>query len=195
MRDEKKVLIFYGSVRDTREGIKAAKFIEKQLKQKKHDAKLIDPKEYDLPMLNKMYKEYKNDAPQKMDELGKLINDADGFIVVSGEYNHGVPPALKNMLDHYQKEYFFKPCAIATYSAGPFGGVRVGKDLRGILGELGMITTSTMFPISQVQDAFTEEGDDTSPNNVYSKRIQKFLDEFEWYLDALKEKRKKGTPY
>jgi len=195
MEKEKKVLIIYGSVRETRQGIKAAKFIEQQLKKRNIEAKIIDPIEYKLPLLDKMYKEYNNDAPQKMDELGKLINEADGFIILSGEYNHGIPPALKNTLDHYQREYYFKPSAIATYSAGPFGGVRVGPELRSILGELGMITISTMFPISMVQNAFTETGEETSKEKTYERRITNFLNEFEWYLDALKEKRKKGVPY
>jgi len=109
------ILIFYGSVRESREGIKAARFVEAKLNERQVRVELIDPLEYDLPMLNKMHKEYtQKDVPEKMDELSKKINNADGFIVVTGEYNHSIPPALKNMLDHFQSEYMFKPSAIIS---------------------------------------------------------------------------------
>lgn len=196
MSENKKVLVIYGSIRRAREGIKAARFIEKKLDERGFDVKLIDPIEYELPLLDKMYKEYgEGEAPDAMDKLGQLIKDADGFVIVSGEYNHNVPPALKNLLDHYQREYFFKPSAIATYSAGPFGGIRAGMQLRPILAELGMPSISTMFPISMVQNAFSDEGEETDPDMPYARRIKQFIDEFEWYVDALKEQRKKGIPY
>ncbi|MCC7574543.1 NAD(P)H-dependent oxidoreductase [Candidatus Woesearchaeota archaeon] len=189
-----KVLIFYGSVRETRQGINAARFIENKIKERKINVELIDPLVYNLPMLDKMHKEYtKDNVPKKMDELSKKILDADGFIIVTGEYNHSIPPALKNMLDHYQREYNFKPSAIVSYSAGSFGGVRSAVHLRAILGELGMSSIPSMFPVPFVQDAFTEEG--VPIDEKYNSRIKRFLDEFEWYLKALKEQRLKGTPY
>ena len=52
------------------------------------------------------------------------------FAIVSGEYNHGIPPGLKNLLDHFLEEYFFRPSAIVCYSAGQFGGVRAAMQLR-----------------------------------------------------------------
>lgn len=188
------ILIFYGSVRDSREGIKAARFVNAKLKEREVRVELIDPLDYDLPLLNKMHKEYtQKDVPEKMNELSKKIANADGFIVVTGEYNHSIPPALKNMLDHFQTEYLFKPSAIVSYSAGSFGGVRSAVHLRVILGELGMPTIPSMFPIPLVQNVFREDG--SAIDEKYESRIKKFLDEFEWYVQALKEQRLKGTPY
>jgi len=66
---------------------------------------------------------------------GRLYRGADGFVGVSGEYNHGIPPALKNLLDHFLEEYFFRPSGIACYSAGAFGGVRAAMQLRMSLAE------------------------------------------------------------
>ncbi len=74
-----------------------------------------------------------------------------------------------------------------SYSAGPFGGVRAAPHYRVILGELGMVTTSTMFPVSKIQDQFDEDGND--PEGKYAKRIQRFLNELEWYTEALKRQR------
>src|SRR3546814_18651840 len=70
--------------------------------------------------------------------LATLYRRADGFLIVSAEYNHGIPPALKNLLDHFLEEYFWRPSAIACYSAGQFGGVRAAMQLRSTLAELGM---------------------------------------------------------
>ena len=116
-----------------------------------------------------------------------ILEAADGFIVVSAEYNHSVPAALKNLLDHFQGEYLYKPSAIVTYSAGPFAGVRALVNLRGILAELGTPSIPSSFPVSQVQKAFDDEGKAVEAS--YDKRVVKFLDEYEWYADAMARKR------
>ncbi|MGM5484260.1 MAG: NADPH-dependent FMN reductase [Nanobdellota archaeon] len=187
-----KISIIYGSVREERQGIKAARFIRNEVKERGHEATLIDPKEYDIPFLDRMYKEFEK-APEDIEKIGKILDESDGFMIVSGEYNHSIPPALKNLLDHFQKEYMFKPSAIASYSAGSFGGVRAAVHLRALLAELGCPTISSIFPMSEVQDSFDEKGN--AIETAYEKRIEKFLDEFDWYVEALKEQRKKGTPF
>ena len=188
------IAVIYGSVRTERQGIKGAKFIVNQLKQRNHQVTLIDAKEANLPFLDKMYKEYdEGEAPENIDKVGKQLAEADGFVIVSGEYNHSIPPALKNVLDHYQKEYYFKPSAIATYSAGSFGGARVSVHLRAITAELGMSSIPSMFAMSAVQKSFDEDGN--AIEEAYNKRVTRFLDEFEWYLAALKNQREQGTPY
>lgn len=188
------IAIIYGSVRSGREGIKAARFLKNTLEQRGHTAHLVDPIEFPLPLLDKMHKEYAaGEAPHRMQELSDLFKSADGFLIVSGEYNHSIPPALKNTLDHFQSEYFFKPSGIVTYSAGSFGGVRAAVHLRAICGELGMPSISSMFPIPAVQNAFEEDG--TAIDTAYIKRADRFLTEFEWYVSAFKTQRALGTPY
>ena len=102
-------------------------------------------------------------------------------------YNHSISASLKNLLDHFQSEYHYKPSGIVTYSAGPFGGVRALVNLRGILAELGTPSIPSAFPISQIHNAFDDDGKPTDP--VYDQRIVKFLDEFEWYENALRNAR------
>lgn len=189
--------VLYGSTRSDRQGIKAAHFIVRHLKARGHEATLLDACELDLPMLDKMYKQFdEGEAPEPMQRAHDVLEAADGFVVVSGEYNHSVPPALKNLLDHFQREYFFKPGGICTYSAGPFAGARVSVHLRAILGELGMTTPSIMFGVSRVGAAFTDEGEDTTEDGSWDRRVQRFLDELDWHTDALKSKREKdGTPF
>jgi NAD(P)H-dependent FMN reductase len=171
-----KTIVFYGSVRGTRQGIKAARFIVHKLKEKGHDVDLYDAMEVDLPMLDKRYIDYeKGKAPKKLEEMAKKIESADGFVLVTAEYNHSPPPGLKNMLDHFGEEFYFKPSAIVSYSSGPFGGVRAAVHMRVIAGELGMPSIPSMFPISNVQDSFDEDG--KAIDKAYDRRVQKFLDE------------------
>jgi NAD(P)H-dependent FMN reductase len=182
------IAVFYGSVRSQRQGIKAARSIVKQCRERGHEVTLIDPLQYSLPFLDKMYKEYKPDeAPEMLRELAGIIIRADAYIVVSGEYNHTVPPALANLMDHFLEEYFKKPSAIVCYSAGPFGGVRAAMTLRAMLAEMGTSSIPSILPIPRVQNAFDDDG--TAVDENYPRRAARFLDELEWYADALKAAR------
>jgi len=182
--------VIYGSARSARQGIKAARFVVRHLENRGHDAVLIDSERHPLPLLDRMYKEYEpGEAPPQMETIAALLRAADGFIVVSGEYNHSIPAALKNLLDHFQREYVFKPTGIVTYSAGPFGGVRGLANLRTILAELGTPTIPSAFPVSRVGAAFDDDGNAQDP--AYDQRIGGFLDEFEWYSHALRAARDK----
>lgn len=187
------VPVIYGSVRTQRQGIRAARYVVAQLERRGIQAVLVDPKEHDLPLLDVMYKEYEpGTAPRALEELATLFRGADGFVVVSGEYNHGVPPALANLMDYFLEEYFWRPAAIVTYSGGRFGGVRAGYALRNMLGEMGMVTTPSMFPVTQVQHAFDEAGVPSDPKtDEYSAP---FFDEFLWYVRALQPARAAGVP-
>lgn len=188
-----KVAVLYGSTRSERQGIKAAKFIMNAVQERGHEATLLDALEIDLPFLDKMYKELGDSAPGNMKRVAEIVSNADGVLVVSGEWNHSIPPALKNLLDHFQSEYYWKPSGIITYSAGPFGGVRVAPHIRAITGELGMPSISSMFAISNVGNSFDEAGN--ALEAAYLRRIQRFLEEFEWYMEAFKARRELGTPY
>ena len=177
--------VIYGSARRGRQGIKAARFVVRKLEERGHAVTLVDSQEHQLPFLDMMYKEYEaGKAPEAMKTVGEILKTADGFVVVSAEYNHSIPAVLKNLLDHFQSEYLYKPSAIVTYSAGPFGGVRALVNLRAMLAELGTPSIPSAFPVSQIREAFDDDGN--ALDRAYDQRIVKFLDEFEWYSNALK---------
>lgn len=185
-----KLLVFYGSVRTERQGIRAARFMVDACRARGHDVELVDPLEFELPLIDRMYKEYSpGRAPQVLQRLARLIVAADGYIVVSGEYNHTVPPALSNLLDHFLEEYFWKPSAIVCYSAGSFGGVRAAMTLRCMLAEMGMTSIPSIFPVPKVHAAFAEDGTPADP--ALAVRAGKFLTELEWYARAMKHEREK----
>jgi NAD(P)H-dependent FMN reductase len=183
-----RLVVIYGSVRSDRQGIRAARFIVNECRTRGNEVTLIDPLEYPLPLLDKMYKEYpKGRAPEMLERLAALIVPADGVVVVSGEYNHSIPPALSNLLDHFLEEWFWKPSAIVCYSAGSFGGVRAAMQLRMMLAELGMVSIPSLFPVPMVQEAFAEDG--TPTDTKMRTRVKKFLEELEWYAEALRTHR------
>ena len=175
-------------------GTRASKLVVRELERRGHQVDLIDPLELQLPLLDRMYKEHpKGEAPEPLERLAKIYRKADGFLIVSGEYNHGIPPALKNLLDHFLEEYFWRPSGIVCYSAGGFGGVRAAMQLRMTLAELGMSSVPSLLPIPRIGQTIDENGVAIEP--LVDRSASRFLDEFFWYANALKEARVNGTPY
>ena len=189
-----KLVVIYGSVRTDRQGIRAARFVERGFTARGHDVTFVDPLEYRLPLLDRMYKEYpKGSAPDTLERLAALYRAADAFVIVTGEYNHGVPPALSNLLDHFLEEYFWRPSAIVSYSAGMFGGARAAVVMREMVAELGMPSISSTLPVPKVRQAFDEQGTPSDP--AWDRRFGKFASELEWYAEAFRAQRQKGVPY
>ena len=186
--------VILGSVRRDRVGIRAARLLVTALAAHGHRPELVDPLVEQLPLLDRMYKEHpKGRAPANLERLAELYRRADGFVIVSGEYNNGIPPALKNLLDHFLEEYFWRPSAIVCYSPGQFGGVRAAMQLRMTLAELGMSSIPSILPIPRIAQALDEEG---RPLEAWVEgRLGRFLDEFCWYARAMRRERADGTPY
>ena len=188
------IAVLLGSVRRDRMGPRAARLVVRELERRGHSVELVDPLELQLPLLDRMYKEYAvGEAPLPLARLAETYRRADGFLVVSGEYNHGIPPALKNLLDHFLEEYFWRPSGIVCYSAGSFGGVRAAMQLRMTLAELGMPSVPSLLPIPRIAEAIDDEGIAQLP--VVDRSASRFLDEFLWYAEALAAARTSGTPY
>ncbi len=189
-----KIAVLLGSVRRDRAGTRASKLVVRELERRGHIVDLIDPLELQLPLLDRMYKEHpKGEAPEPLEALAETYRQADGFLVVSGEYNHGIPPALKNLLDHFLEEYFWRPSGIVCYSAGGFGGVRAAMQLRMTLAELGMSSVPSILPIPRIGQTIDEDG--VATEATVDRSANRFLDEFLWYAGALKQARSEGTPY
>lgn len=186
--------VIYGSVKSNRQGIRVSQYLIDQLKARGHEVDFIDAKEENLPLLEKKYQDYEEgEAPANMPTLHQRLEEADAYVVVTGEYNHSIQPGLKNLLDHFMREYFFKPAGIASYSPGPIAGQRAAVHLRAILSELHMVTIPTMFSVPQIGQTLDENG--KPQDQSLDKKGSRFLDELEWFGDALKEARKRGEPY
>lgn len=185
--------ILFGSVRHDRVGIRACRWLLRAIEARGHKGVLIDAAALKLPLLDRMYKEFApGTAPAPLDELADLYRRADGFLIVSGEYNHAAPAALKNLLDTFLEEYFWRPSGIVCYSAGQFGGVRAAMQLRMTLAELGMSSVPSLLPIPRIADAIDQDGNATTLGLDTSR--DRFLDEFLWYGEALAHRRQQNVP-
>jgi len=186
--------VILGTVRSERIGPRVARYLVRALEQRGHRPTLVDPLEFALPLLDKMYKEYPaGAAPPVLERLAGVLKPADAYVIVSGEYNHSIPPALSNLLDYFLEVYFWKPSAIACYSPGAFGGVRAAMQLRAMLAEMGMSSIPSLLPFPKVHEALDADGKPSDPRT--DKATGRFLDELEWYANALKAARAGGVPY
>jgi NAD(P)H-dependent FMN reductase len=187
------VAILLGSVRRDRIGIKPARYLLGKCEARGFRTTLVDPLEYSLPLLDRMYKEHApRQAPEVLERLAEVIRRADAYLIVSAEYNHSIPPALSNLIDHFLEEYFYKASAIACYSGGPFGGVRAAMQLRAMLGEIGTVSIPSILPFPKAGAAFDDDLRPTDPRT--DQATDRFLAEFAWYASALKRAREQGTP-
>lgn len=190
------ILVLYGSYRSDRVGIRLADFIVRGLDARGAAAKLVDAKAVGLPMLDRMYKEYpKGSAPAEMEALAEDIRTARGFVFVTGEYNWGVQPGLKNLMDHYLEEWFWRPAAIASYSAGRVGGARASYALHNSLSEMGMVVISSTLTVGQIGQTLDAEARPTGSGGAALERaFGRFTDDLLWWADAAEAQRARRAP-
>jgi NAD(P)H-dependent FMN reductase len=191
-----RILVFYGSYRSDRMGIRLAQFMVERLRRRRCDVELIDAKAVNLPMLDRMYKEYpKGEAPPALEALAGKIREADGFILITGEYNWGVQPGLKNLTDHFLEEWFWRPAAIASYSAGRFSGARAALAWHGTLSEMGMVVTSSAIAVGPIAQTLSADG---KPLGEGGKALEhafpRFADDLAWWMEAAKAQRQRKKP-
>jgi NAD(P)H-dependent FMN reductase len=193
-----RILVLYGSYRSDRMGIRLAQFIVDGLRARGGDVELIDAKAIGLPMLDRMYKEHpKDQAPAVLEQLAGKIRDADGFVFVTGEYNWGMQPGLKNLTDHFLEEWFWRPAAIASYSAGRFSGARAAMAWHGTLSEMGMVVISSQVSVGPIAQALDAEGKPVGEGGkALAHAFPRFADDLDWWVEAAKAQRaKKAPPY
>lgn len=192
-----RVLVFYGSYRSDRMGIRLAHFVVEGFRARGDDVELIDAKAVGLPMLDRMYKEHpKGQAPEPLETLAGKIRGADGFVFVTGEYNWGIQPGLKNLTDHFLEEWFWRPAAIASYSAGRFSGARAALAWHGTLSEMGMVVISSSLAVGPISQTLTEDGKPTadSGGKALAHAFPRFADDLSWWMEAAKMQRERKPP-
>jgi NAD(P)H-dependent FMN reductase len=193
-----RILVFYGSYRSDRMGIRLAHFVVEGFSARGDDVELIDAKEVNLPMLDRMYKEHiKGEAPDVLEKLAGKIRSADGFVFITGEYNWGMQPGLKNLTDHFLEEWFWRPAAIASYSAGRFAGARAAIAWHGTLSEMGMVVVSSTISAGPVAQTLDENGKPIGEaGKALAGAFPRFADDLTWWVEAAKAQHaRKKPPY
>jgi len=191
-----RILIFYGSYRSDRQGIRLAQWLVRAFAERGAAAELIDAKAVDLPMLDRMYKEYPaSEAPPALAALAEKIRSADAFVFVAGEYNWSVQPGLKNLTDHFLEEWYWRPAAIVSYSAGRFAGARAGLAWHGILSEMGMVVVSSSIAVGGIGHAFDATGEPAGDGGAaLTRAFPRFADDLGWWTQAARTQRDRAAP-
>ncbi len=191
-----RVLVLYGSYRSDRAGIRLADYLVRKLADRGEIATLVDARAVGLPMLDRMYKEYpKGEAPPAMEALAQEIRSADAFIFVTGEYNWGVQPGLKNLTDHFLEEWFWRPAAIVSYSAGRLAGARANLAWHGTLSEMGMVVISSTLAVGPIAAALDESAQPVgAAGQALEKAFGRFADDLAWWTAAAKHQRTLTRP-
>lgn len=172
-----------GSVRRGRQSERVARFVMARLA--RFDgvtATLADLAELDLPVMEERLGRIEP-TPPGVAELGAAIAAADAIVIVSPEYNHGYPGALKNALDYYLPQFKRTPVALVTVSGGGHGGVNAWAQLVTVLVYMGAIVLPQTIAVAKVQDAFAPDG--TALDPAYEKRTDAMLTELQWLATRL----------
>jgi NAD(P)H-dependent FMN reductase len=191
-----RILIFYGSYRSDRMGIRLADFLVAAFRARGEAAELIDARAIGLPMLDRMYKEYpEGTAPPEMAALAARIRAADAFVFVAGEYNWGVQPGLKNLTDHFLEEWFWRPAAIASYSNKRISGARSNIAWHSILSEMGMAVISSTLTVGPIAETLDEAGKPIDPAGPKLERaFTRFAADLAWWTEAAKRQKALTPP-
>lgn len=189
-----KVLVFLGTVRESsppspkRLGLRVARALISHSRLAHCDVSLIDPLDIALDKPFKPHFAYApGKAPVSLQALAADIETADGYVMVSPEYNHAMSPALADLLNHFGSSGFsFKPSVITTYSAGQWGGTRAAVNMRTFLSELGCLPVSAMIHIPKAQEVFDETGAylDSVDAEHWASYLDRGLAQLIWWAGA-----------
>lgn len=156
-----------------------AKFIHQQvIKQDDVETELIDIRDLPIPL---------DDAGPnaKIPDFAATVQRADGYIIVTPEYNHTYPGLLKHVLDLNYKEYLHKAVGVCAVSAEPFGGVRAVEALLPTFKAFGLSPIVADLNIGNVNQVVNEAGQLNEPE-TYQRRFGRFMRELVWLTTALK---------
>jgi NAD(P)H-dependent FMN reductase len=173
--------VLAGTTREQRKSIFAAHFVEQVGKTFENiETELIDPKDFNFPGDG-------NDPEGKDPRYTEITQRADGFFIVSPEYNHSFPGSLKRMLDSELKNYIHKPVAFAGVSNGQWGGVRAIEALVGTVREMGLVATFADMHFPKIQELFNETG--ALQNERYTDYVKSAWTELIWMAEVLRQGR------
>lgn len=184
--------ILVGTVRAERRTIHVARYAQGLLAKRPGVAThLWDP--IDLPFGNLVHREWEmTERPAAVDEFVRAMDRADGFVIVTPEYNFGIPGTLKNLLDHLYDEWNRKPFGFVT-TGGIAGGIRAQDQLRQVISGIRAVTIPTALPVQRIDITWDADGPKADRAD-WDARFDRFFTELEWYARALKTARAEPVP-
>jgi NAD(P)H-dependent FMN reductase len=178
-----KIAIILGSTRPNRNGEQVADWVAKQASSRNASYDLVDLRDHPLPILDEPVPpsmgQYQNDHTKAWAEV---VDQYDGFVFVTPEYNHSTSAALKNAIDYLYVEWNNKACGFVGY--GSLGGARAIEHLRAIASELQMAHVRQQVSLSLDEDF--ENYTDFKPRPQHEEAIQTLFDQLEDWAGALR---------
>jgi NAD(P)H-dependent FMN reductase len=172
--------VLLGTNRKKRNSVHPAKWLVGEMEKRPEiETRLFDAADFEFP-----HDDYGQEIKGLFPKWREAIIRADGLVIVSPEYNHGYPGALKAILDILLKEYIHKAVAFVGVSDGPWGGTRVIEALVPMVRELGLAVTFADLNFPRVQRTFDADG--KLLDQAFEKRAKDFLDELVWMSRTLK---------
>lgn len=185
------IKVIVGSTRPDRFSEKVAPWVMEGLKGKDWIAtELLDLRDYPMPFFEETVSPSMAKEPYQNEVVGRWrdkITEADGFIIVTPEYNHGYPAVLKNALDYVYKEWNNKPVGFVSY--GSVGGARSIEQLRLVAIELQMAPIRNSINIPWPMIVAVREAGNTAPLDPIKGSLDNLCTQLMWWAQALKRAR------
>ncbi|HEV3245455.1 MAG TPA: NAD(P)H-dependent oxidoreductase [Candidatus Paceibacterota bacterium] len=193
--DKLKVKVILGSTRQSRFSEKPGNWIFGIAKQRPDiEVELLDLREYPMPFFDEPVSPSAKKEPYKNEVVAKWtakIKEADAFVIIAPEYNHGYPAVLKNALDYVYQEWNNKAVGFVSY--GSVLGARSVEQLREIAVELQMAPIRNA--IHMPYDVVMALNGGKTPEEAFASYVERakgLLDQLVWWGNALKVARNKA---
>lgn len=185
MNQKISLAIVLGTARKGRQSENVARYVINIIKKRKDIRSMyIDVRRYvKEPVTTPPWEKTK-----KTKDWKDVAAQADAFLFVIPEYNHGYPGEFKLLLDQAYEEYEHKPVALCTVSSGKIGGARLVEHLQPVFNELSLTNTGYLY-FPQVEDLF--DGKSEMKDEKYEKRVGELVDTLVVYAAGLKGIREK----
>lgn len=185
-----KITILYGAIRDGRLSVRAALAIKHALEQSGlAKVNFIDIKDYNLPVMEARLKDMPN-PPSNLVAISQMLEEADGIVLVTPEYNNSYSGALKNAVDYFTKEWAKKPIGIVCGSNGKMGGINASNLLQLLILGIGAFPMPYKLLVPELHNALDEEG--KPQNEIMQKNLDKFVSEYFWFVSAIADRKNKA---
>ncbi len=193
-----KVLVIVGSTRPARAADLVVPWVtERARAHEDFDVELADLRDWPLPIFTEHSGTIGDISDPTYSEpivraWNKTVKQADAFIVVTPEYNHGIPAVLKNAIDTVWLSFGFrnKPVAAVGYSGSIGAGIRAIEHLAHVFIEAEAVPLRNTVVIPFVRTAFGDNGEPVDPEPGI--RLQVMLDDLAWWSSALEKARAAG---
>lgn len=182
------IQIVIGSIREGRVGGSVARWFATQAaKRSDMSTEVVDLREWNLPFLTQPMPPMRGYRDELTKRWAAKVAEADGYVLVTPEYNHGYPASLKNALDHVYGEWTRKPVSYVSYG-GPAGGARGVEQLRQVAVEFQQAPLRQQVMIHRFWEHLGTDGFNGAPFETDATAL---LDELAWWAHALQAARER----